>query len=128
MPNWISGCKIKLYEKPLTYEQLDKLHQPKWWQAKKELEIDGAQEEAKARAHKKKVVKDLHMNWSMLVCNLQMSNQGAEMEEEAPRPIITVQLGDKRLMACAFINSGTNCKTISYELFQQLGHHKLQSS
>ena len=37
MPNWISGCRIKHYKRLLTQEQLDKLHQSKWRNAKKEL-------------------------------------------------------------------------------------------
>ena len=50
------------------------------------------------------------------------------MEEKAPRPIIIVQLGDKRVVTHAFIDSGANCNTISYKFFQQLGGHKLHNS
>ena len=30
MPNWISGCRIKKYNKPLTQHELNMLHQAKW--------------------------------------------------------------------------------------------------
>ena len=39
MPNWINGCRINQYKKPLTQEQLDKIHQSKWRKAKKEVDI-----------------------------------------------------------------------------------------
>ena len=30
MPNWINGCHIKKYNKPLTQNELNLLHQGKW--------------------------------------------------------------------------------------------------
>ena len=45
MPNWISGCRIKKYHRPLTQNELNLLHQAKW-KEQKQTEIDLAQEEA----------------------------------------------------------------------------------
>ena len=54
MPNWLSGCRIKKYHVPLTTEQLERLHQAKWRQEKKKIDVEMAQEEAKVRAQKLK--------------------------------------------------------------------------
>ena len=39
-----------------------------------------------------------------------------KLEEETPQPIITIQVEEERLVAQAFINSGSDGNTISYEL------------
>ena len=56
MPNWISRCRIKKYNKPLTQYELQLLHQAKWRKEQKQIEIELAQEEAKLRVQKRKLV------------------------------------------------------------------------
>ena len=98
------------------------------WQAKKELEIKRAPEEPKARAHKRKIIREPNMNQPLWICKLQMCNHEGEIKEEAPMLIITIKLGNNRLITCAFIDSGANYNIISYELFQQLGGYNLHDS
>ena len=43
-----------------------------------------------------------------------------KLEEETPQPIITIQVGEERLVTQAFIDSGANGNTISYELYKRL--------
>ena len=52
IPNWISGCRIKKYTKPLTTEHLNWLHKAKWRTKKTKLVAEMAQEEACQRAQK----------------------------------------------------------------------------
>ena len=55
MANWISGCKIKKYNTPLTIdEELGHLHKARWRQKKKKLIAKMAQEEAWEQAKKHK--------------------------------------------------------------------------
>ena len=56
MLNWISGYCIKKYNKPLTQNELNMLHQAKRGKERKQIEIELAQEEAKLRAQKQKLV------------------------------------------------------------------------
>ena len=46
MANWISGCRIKKYNTPLTIEELECLHKARWRQEKKKSIAEMAQEEA----------------------------------------------------------------------------------
>ena len=43
-----------------------------------------------------------------------------ELEEKTSQPIITIQVGEERLVTQAFIDSGADKNTISYELYKQL--------
>ena len=58
MPNWISGCGIKKYNKPLTQDEVNMLHQAKQRKEQKQIEIELSQEEAKLRAQKQKLVQE----------------------------------------------------------------------
>ena len=46
MANWISGCRIKKYNLPLTTEELGCLHKARWRLEKCKLVAKMAQEEA----------------------------------------------------------------------------------
>ena len=46
MANWISGCRIKKYNIPLTTSELERLHKARWRQKKQKLIAEMAQEEA----------------------------------------------------------------------------------
>ena len=43
-----------------------------------------------------------------------------ELKEKTPQPIITIQVGEERLVTQAFIDSGADRNTMSYELYKQL--------
>ena len=43
-----------------------------------------------------------------------------KLEEETPQLVITMQVGEERLVTQAFIDSGANGNTISYELYKKL--------
>ena len=46
MTNWINGCRIKKYNKPLSTKELERLHKARWRQEKQKLVTEMAQEEA----------------------------------------------------------------------------------
>ena len=94
------------------------LHQAKWWKERKQIEIELAQEEAKLRAQKRKLVQKTSK--PMQIYKMELLRGEDELEEETPQPIITIQVGEERLVMQAFIDSGANGNTISYELYMQL--------
>ena len=51
-----------------------------------------------------------------------------KLEEETPQPIITIQVGEERLVTQAFIDSGANGITMSYELYKQLKGVEIQKT
>ena len=54
MPNWISGCRIKQYEEPLTQEMLQKIHNAKALEKEQKRVIKEAKDEAQIRILKRK--------------------------------------------------------------------------
>ena len=118
MPNWISGCRIKKYHKPLTQNELNLLHQAKWQKERKKIEIELAQEEAKLRVQKRKLVRETGK--PMWIYKMELLRGEEELDEEIPQPIITIQVGEERLVTQAFIDSGADGNTISYEFYKQL--------
>ena len=48
------------------------------------------------------------------------------MDEVVPQPIILIQIGIDRKVVKALIDTGSDCNTISYELFQTLRNVALQ--
>ena len=123
IPNWISGCHIKKYNKSLTQNELNLLHQAKWRKARKQLEIELAQEEAKIRAQKRKLV--LEKSKPMQMYKMKLLKGEDELEEETLQPIITIQIGEERLVTQAYIDSGVDRNTISYELYKKLKYVEL---
>ena len=69
-----------------------------------------AQEEAKLRAQKRKLV--LETNKPMRVYKIELLRGEEESKEVAPQPIITIQIEKERLVTQAFIDSGTDGNTI----------------
>ena len=118
MPNWISGCRSKKYNKALTQDELNMLHQAKWRKEQKQIEIELAQEEAKFRAQKRKLVRET--SEPMWIYKIELLRGDEELEEETPQPIIIIQVGEERLVTQAFIDSGDDGNTIFYELYKQL--------
>ena len=88
MPNWISGCGIKKYNKPLTQHELNLLHQAKWRKEWKQIEIELAQEEAKLRAQKQKLVREIGK--PMRIYKMKFLRSEDKLEEETPQPIIII--------------------------------------
>ena len=56
----------------------------------------------------------------MRIYKMELLRGEDELEEETPQPIITIQVGEEKLVTEAFINSGADGNTISYELYKQL--------
>ena len=50
------------------------------------------------------------------------------LDEDVPQPIIVIQLGLERKVVKALIDTGSDCNTIAYELFQTLNDVALQPS
>ena len=77
-----------------------------------------AQEAAKLRAQKRKLVQEI--SDPMRIYKMELLRGEDKMEEDTPQPIISIQVGEERLVTQAFIDSGANENTISYELYKQL--------
>ncbi|RYA43690.1 hypothetical protein DD606_25255 [Enterobacter cloacae complex sp. GF14B] len=61
--NWISGCRLKKYNFPLTNELLERMHATKQRKIKQQQVIDEAQEEARLRVLKRKAaLKNQHIS------------------------------------------------------------------
>ena len=56
----------------------------------------------------------------MWIYKMELLRGEEELKEETPQPIITIQLGEERLVTQAFIDSKAYRNTISYELYKQL--------
>ena len=56
----------------------------------------------------------------MWVYNFQIHTHYEKLEEETPNPIITIQVGEERLVTQAFIDSGVDRNTMSYESYKNL--------
>jgi hypothetical protein len=110
------------------FENVFTQYQSKWRKTKKDLEIEMAQEESKARAQKKRMVKEPNVDQPTQVYKIQACIHEEELEEDTPLSIINVQLGEERRVTQAFNDSGVNCNTISYKLLQQLGGYELQET
>ena len=127
MLNWISGCRIKKFHVPLTQEELDRLHKAKWRQQKRKLVAEMAQEEAKERARKRKNGGVVPLAYGISKRH-KFSILEIENDEETPQPFIAVQIGNERKRTYAFIDSGADGNTISYELFKELGNIELKET
>ena len=59
---------------------------------------------------------------------LVMEETNESFVDETPPPFIVVQIGEERLPTYAFIDSGADGNTISYELFQKLRNVHLKET
>ena len=64
----------------------------------------------------------------MWIYKMELLRGEEEVEKETPQPIITIQVGEERLVTQAFIDSGADGNTISYELYKQLKGVELQKT
>ena len=93
MANWISGCRIKKYNTPLTTLELERLHKARWRQEKQKLVAEMAQEEAQERARKCKqrgMVVPLAMGLSKLYKFTITMIDNEDDEDKTPPPFIAV--------------------------------------
>ena len=56
----------------------------------------------------------------MWIYKMELLKGEDKLEEETPQPIITIQVGEEKLVTQVFIDSGDDGNTISYELYKQL--------
>ena len=120
MPNWISGCHDKKYYTVLTQLELQRIHEAKCQCEKQKLVAEAAQEEVKqcARKIKSRAVISLAQGISKQnKFTLVMEEKNKSFDDETTPPFIAIQIGKERLPTYAFIDSGANGNTISYELF-----------
>ena len=107
------------------------MHDAKWRREKQKLVAETAQEEAKQRARKLKsgamipLAQGISKQYKF---TLVMEETNESFVDETPPPFINVQVGEERLPTYAFIDSGADGNTISYELFQQLPYVRLKET
>ena len=69
MPNWISGCRLKKYLIPLTQEMLMKIHMEKQRTREKARVVEEAQEEAKERIAKRRLLQQQRLQGTQIRIN-----------------------------------------------------------
>ena len=62
----------------------------------------------------------------MKINKLNLQEDEELLDEIAPQPIISIQIGHEQKLVKALIDTGLDCNTISYDLFQQLKDVALQ--
>ena len=66
------------------------------------------------------------MNQPLKINKLKLHKEDELLDEDVLEPIILIQIGLERKVVKALIDTGSNCNTISYELFQTLNDVALQ--
>ena len=125
MPNSINGCRLKKYYTPLTQEQLKTLHEAKWRKRNNELKAEMAREEAKQRERNRKD-KHAQTGQQLKIHKLKLYEEDELSDEDIPQPINLIQIGLERKIVKALIDTGSDCNTIFYDLFQMLNDVALQ--
>ena len=110
MANWISGCRLKKYEEPLTDEILRRLHATKERKQKHENMKDLAQKEARERAAKLRGQRARFQN-KIMIQAIKTSTQTTNVL----KPYILVEIGNNRTTELALVDTGADINTISYE-------------
>ena len=131
MSNWISGCRVKKYYTPLTTKELEHLHKAKWRQEKRRLVAESAREEARERARKQRnggVVPFDQGVTKRRKFKIIKEDVDQDLEEETPQPLIAICTGDEKIQTYAFIDSGADGNTISYELYTKLHNTQLKQT
>ena len=101
------------------------LHEAKWRKQNNQLKVEMAREEAKQRERNRK---DEHAQTGqqLKIHKLNLHKDDELLEEDVPQPIILIQIGLERKIVKALIDTGLDCNTISYDLFQTLNDVALQ--
>ena len=101
------------------------LHEAKWGKQNNWLKAKMAREEAKQR---KRIKKDKHaqIGQQLKIHKLNFHKEDELLDEDVPQSIILIQIGIERKIVKALIDTGFDCNTISYELFQNLNDIALQ--
>ena len=84
-----------------------------------------AREEARQRERNKKD-KQAQMNQTLKIHKLKFMKR--MIYEDVPQPIILIQIGLERKVVKALTDMGSDCNTVSYELFQTLNDVALQAT
>ena len=66
------------------------------------------------------------MGQQLKIHKLNLHKDDELLDEDVPQPIILIQIGLERKIVKALIDTGSDCNTISYELFQTLNDVALQ--
>ncbi len=134
MPNWISGCRIKKYEEPLTQEMLQKIHNAKALEKEHKRVVKEAQDEAKIRILKRKQQQQ-RMQHQMVVQMINATTPPQQMtnhtmteddtyDEVYLEPLIQVQITMQCVEIYALMDTGAKCNIISQELYDKLSELK----
>ena len=66
------------------------------------------------------------MGQQLKIHKLNLHEEDELLNEDVPQPIILIQIGLERKLVKALIDTGSDCNTISYELFHTLNDVALQ--
>ena len=101
------------------------LHEAKWRKQNNQLKAKMAREKAKQMEHNRKD-KQAQTGPTLKIHKLKMHEEDELLDEDVPQPIILIQIGLEWKVVKALIDTGLDCNTISYELFQTLNDVALQ--
>ncbi|MCO5571124.1 hypothetical protein L7F22_024856 [Adiantum nelumboides] len=133
MANWISGCRLKKYQLPLTNELLERMHAAKQRRIKRQQIVDEAQEEARIRVLKRKTALRNHqfpipMNNLMTRKQLETpSTDAISIDDEWQEGMdlrITVKLNNHNINA--LVDTGARMNAVSYSTYKKATDQPLQ--
>ena len=94
------------------------LHEVKWRKQNNQLKVELAREEVKQRERNKKE-KQAQTRQTLKINKLKLQEVDKLLDEIIPPPIITIQIGNEQIIMQALIDTGSDCNTISKDLFAQ---------
>ena len=109
MSSWISGCQLKKYKEPMTYEILQRLHATKERNKQQEQIKEQAQKEAQERAAK------LRKQWATTQRRtaIQVLKE-TKQNSNTLKPYVLVEIGKEQMIELALVDLGANINAISY--------------
>lgn len=129
MANWISGCRLKKYYKPLTEDILSRLHAAKERKQRKETIKQQAQTKAKERAAKLRRARAGNHGIASLTKKPQICAM-REVDSISPaiRPFILVEIDTKFRTEYALFDTGADVNSLSHESWEVIGKPTLVPS
>ena len=123
MSDWISGCRLKKYKEPMTYEILQRLHATKERKKQQEQIKEQTQKEAWERAAK------LRKQWATTQkrTTIQVIKETRQTTNTL-KPYILVEVGTKQMTELAIVDTGADINAISYETWEHIGKPPMEQS
>ena len=120
MANWISGCRLKKYHLPLTPEMLMRMHQAKEGKLQVEHIKACAQEEAKQRRDKRRILQIKTCDKHLRVSSIMSQIHDCDNLDQGLRPLIVATFGENRLECQTLVDTGADVNAMPYSIFKSI--------